>query len=348
MARRRSRSAGEVNVWPAFVDVLATLLLVIILLVMVVSITQFYTANRAQNAEVRGERLSDWVAEQQLKINELEATKIALLDRLNVQMDELNILGEDRDAALQSAENLLTKLASAEGDSANLDLSLTAAFAQVEAKLDRLLAVLANANAENQSLSAQNQTLTAQNQDLEGKVTNLNQDLDSLGERINDSLLTQAEELQRQRSVFFGTLLDVLGDRDDISVVGDRFVFQSEVLFETGSADVGSQGQAQLVQLAETILSVAKDFPDDLDWILRIDGHTDARAIAEDSDSGFENNWQLSSERARSVVQYLISKGVPPQRLAAAGFGEHQPLNSATTEQAYAQNRRIEIKLTTR
>lgn len=348
MPRRRSRSGGEVNVWPAFVDVLATLLLVIILLVMVVSITQFYTANRAQNAEDRGELLKDFVEDQQRQINDLEAARLALLDRLNVQMDELNILGADRDAALESAQELLAKLATAEGEGVDLNISLTAAFNQVEAKLDRLLAVLANQRAENATLADQNQELTDQNADLSGQVATLNNDLDSLGERINDSLLLEAEELQRQRSVFFGTLLDVLGERDDISVVGDRFVFQSEVLFDTGSADIGAEGQAQLAQLATTILSVAEDFPDDLDWILRIDGHTDARAIAEDSQSGFENNWQLSSERARSVVQYLVARGVPPQRLAAAGFGEHQPLNTGSSEQAYAQNRRIEIKLTTR
>jgi len=341
MARRRLARAGELNVWPAYVDVLATLLLVIMLLVLAVTVAQFYTANRASAAEQIGDQLSERVIEQREQLEALEAARQSLLAQLNTQFDELNILTADRDAALEAAEELLLRLAQSEGETLNLEGSLADALVQMDEKLERLLGVLSATEAERADLAASNS-------DLQSENTALTNSLADLGERINDSLLLQAEELQRQRSLFFGSLIDVLGAREDIAVVGDRFVFQSEVLFDSGEADLQPGGQAQLQQLAETILSLSSDFPEDLDWILRIDGHTDARPIGPGSDSGFENNWQLSSERARSVVEFLIEAGVPPQRLTAAGFGEFQPLVDDTTPSAYARNRRIEIKLTTR
>ena len=334
MPRRRARSSGDLNVWPAFVDVLATLLLVIILLVLVLTLTQYYTANRANQAERIGDHLSERLISQREQIDALEAARLDLLAQLDLQLEELNILTSDRDAALEAVENLLIKLAQGEGDAPDLQANLTDALLQMDEKLNRLLNVLTQTQTARDTLITENQELT--------------QTLADLGERINDSLLLEAEELQRQRSRFFGSLIDVLGARDDISVVGDRFIFQSEVLFDTGSAELGGDGQQQLAHLAETILTLSQDFPEDLDWILRIDGHTDARPIGENSRSGFENNWQLSSERARSVVEFLIAQNVPAERLAAAGFGQHQPLIDETTPEAYARNRRIEVKLTTR
>lgn len=339
--RRRGRSASELNVWPAFVDVLATLLLVIILLVMAVTLTQFYTANQANQERRIGDQLSDRLQTQRDQIDGLVAERLSLLANLEGLSNELSILTTDRDTAQEAAESLLAKLAEVEGEAVDLQGTLTDTLLQMDDKLVRLLSVLSEAEAARENLSAQNQNLVERN-------TNLTASLADLGERINDSLLLQAEELQRQRSLFFGSLIDVLGERDDISVVGDRFVFQSEVLFASGSAELGSGGQTQLARLAETILNLANDFPDDLDWILRIDGHTDARPIGENSRSGFENNWQLSSERARSVVEFLVDQGVPPERLTAAGFGSYQPLVDGNNEDAFARNRRIEVKLTTR
>ena len=334
MAHRRSCPAAEINIWPAFVDVLATLLLVILLLVLVVTVTQFFTAERANNAELVGSTLAEKLADQVDQIQDLQAAREALLAQLNALDDQLGVLSADRDAALESAESLLLKLADQEGEVLDLQGSLADALGQMEGKLDRLLSVLGATEAENVQLS--------------GEISALNTSLADLGERINDSLLEETEELQRQRSKFFGTLVDVLGERDDVTVAGDRFVFQSEVLFDSGSADLEARGQAQLARLAETILDIAADFPEDLNWILRIDGHTDARPIGPDSESGFEDNWQLSTSRARSVVAYLISQGVPPDRLTAAGFGEFQPLAEGDDPATYARNRRIEVKLTTR
>ena len=355
MGRRRSHYQGELNVWPAFVDVLATLLLVIILLVLAITLTQFYTADRANEAERLGSRLSDRLIQQREQIDALGAARQALLAQLDVQLEELNILTEERDTAQTAAENLLAKLAQANGETLDFSGSLAEAITQMDDKLARLLRVLTAAEAAraslaqtNSNLSGENSALSQENRALTQENDILSSSLTDLGERINDSLLVEAEELQRQRSRFFGSLVEVLGERQDVSVVGDRFVFQSEVLFDSGSAVLGLGGQAQLARLAETILALATDFPEDLDWILRIDGHTDARPIGQRTTSRFANNWQLSSERARSVVEFLIVQGVPPQRLAAAVFGEFQPLVAGDDASAFARNRRIEVKLTTR
>ncbi|MEQ9447777.1 MAG: OmpA family protein, partial [Rhodospirillaceae bacterium] len=155
-------------------------------------------------------------------------------------------------------------------------------------------------------------------------------------------LAGKVQELQRYRSEFFGRLRDILGRRPGITVSGDRFVFQSEVLFSSGSATLGLDGQRQLADLARTLIDISRDIPAEIDWILRVDGHTDTVPI---STARFNSNWELSTARALSVVNFLIEQGVPPSRLAAAGFGEYQPLDPGNTPGARARNRRIELKL---
>lgn len=166
--------------------------------------------------------------------------------------------------------------------------------------------------------------------------------ISDLGRRMNRALAGKVQELQRYRSEFFGRLRDILGTRPGITVVGDRFVFQSEVLFGSGSADLGLEGQRQLSQLARTLLNVARTIPPDIKWILRVDGHTDDVPIAT---AQFRSNWELSAARAISVVRYLIEQGVPADRLAAAGFGQYQPIDPGDDTAARARNRRIELKL---
>jgi chemotaxis protein MotB len=163
-----------------------------------------------------------------------------------------------------------------------------------------------------------------------------------LGKRMNRALAGKLQELQRYRSEFFGRLRDVLGSRPGITVSGDRFVFQSEVLFASGSADVSLDGQRQLGQLAKTLLDISKAIPPEVNWILRVDGHTDTVPIAT---AQFKSNWELSAARAISVVKYLNQQGIPAERLAAAGFGEYQPIDTGRGDEARARNRRIELKL---
>src|SRR5205823_11550586 len=167
-----------------------------------------------------------------------------------------------------------------------------------------------------------------------------------LGSRLNIALAQRVQELSRYRSDFFGRLRAILGNRPDIRIVGDRFVFQSEVFFDSGQAVLNKpEGRAELDQLANALIELERTIPREIAWVLRVDGHTDVRPIVS---ATYRSNWDLSAARAISVVQYLIGKGVPPQRLVAAGFGEFQPIDPDRTEEAFGRNRRIELKLTER
>jgi chemotaxis protein MotB len=167
-----------------------------------------------------------------------------------------------------------------------------------------------------------------------------------LGQRLNVALAQRVQELSRYRSDFFGRLRAILGNRPDVRIVGDRFVFPSEVFFDAGQAVLRAEGRAELDKLAVALLDLEKQIPGEIAWVLRVDGHTDVRPTS--ATSQFRSNWDLSAARAISVVQYMISKGVSPQRLVAAGFGEFQPIDTDSTETAFSRNRRIELKLTER
>ena len=177
----------------------------------------------------------------------------------------------------------------------------------------------------------------------QAKVKDQQVEIAELGKRLNLALARRVQELNRYRSEFFGRLREALGERPDIRIVGDRFVFQSEVLFESASAALGPAGEEQIRRVARTLNEVAKKIPRDLDWVLRIDGHTDRRPIRT---SEFPSNWELSTARALSIVRLLTAEGVPPQRLIAAGFGEYRPIDPGSTPAAWQKNRRIEIRFT--
>ena len=179
----------------------------------------------------------------------------------------------------------------------------------------------------------------------ETKNTEQEVQIADLGKRLNVALASKVQELARYRSEFFGRLREALGNRQDIRIVGDRFVFQSEVLFASGSATIAEAGQVQLAQLASTLREISGNIPKELEWVLRVDGHTDRAPI---STAAFPSNWELSTARAVSVVKFLIGQGIPAERLAATGFGEFQPLDAGRDEIAYRRNRRIEFKLTQR
>ena len=179
----------------------------------------------------------------------------------------------------------------------------------------------------------------------ESKVRDQQTQIADLGKRLNLALATKVQELARYRSEFFGRLREIIGDRADVRVVGDRFVFQSEVLFAAGNADLGEPARQQLDPVIAALQEISRKIPKDLSWVLRVDGHTDRRPI---SNAQFASNWELSTARAISVVRYAMSQGVPPNRLAAAGFADNQPLDSGDSEDAYRRNRRIELKLTER
>jgi chemotaxis protein MotB len=277
---------------------------------------------------------------------ELREARAALLAELGSERDRASVL----EAELADSEER-TMLAQRELAERELRIEeLLRSAAQVEERF--ALEQDARSASEEQvaRLSEQIRTLVVQLTALEQALDVKQEEIDrqslqiaELGERLNFALAERVEELSRFRSDFFGKLSQVLGDRADVRIVGDRFVFQSEVLFPTAEATLDSGGRQELVQLADTLKEIMDEIPDDLPWVLQINGHTDRRPI---STVRFPSNWELSSARAISVAQVLIDEGIPPDRIATAGFAEFQPLDEGDDEIAYRRNRRIEIKLT--
>ena len=188
-------------------------------------------------------------------------------------------------------------------------------------------------------------TLNKALESSEIETASKNLEIEILGERLNKALTSKIFELQKYRSEFFGKLQSLLGDRDDIKVVGDRFIFESELLFDSASANLQENGKAKLKQIAMTLMETTNEIPTDIDWIIQVEGHTDKRPI---NTIQFPSNWELSSARANSVLKLLLEIGFPPRRLAAAGYGEFYPISDGETIEDYQQNRRIELKLTSR
>jgi chemotaxis protein MotB len=209
------------------------------------------------------------------------------------------------------------------------------ALAQIEVLNQQISALRRQLAALEEALQATEK----RDQESQGRIADL-------GQRLNVALAQRVQELSRYRSEFFGRLRAILGNRPDVRIVGDRFVFQSEVFFDTGQAMLLPEGRAELDKVGAALTELDKQIPSEIAWVLRVDGHTDVRPIT--NSPLFKSNWELSSARAISVVQYLISLGVPAQRLVAAGFAEFQPLDTGNTEEAYRRNRRIELKLTER
>lgn len=220
---------------------------------------------------------------------------------------------------------------------------LQAEKGDVATSRDQALAQVAMLNQQIAELGTQ---LAQLGQALEVKQAEIDRQagaIEDLGRKLNLALADKVLELSQYRSDFFGRLRGILGDRPGVQIVGDRFVFQSEVLFDSGSATLKPQGEEQLATFARTLQDIIKDIPDDLPWILRVDGHTDKRPI---NTPAFPSNWELSSARAITVARFLVANGLPAGRVAAAGFAEFRPLDPADTEDAYRRNRRIELKLT--
>jgi chemotaxis protein MotB len=336
---RRSRDPG-MNYWPGFVDALSTLLLGIIFLLTVFVVVQFYLTQEMSGKDTALSRLNAQI-EQLTELLSLEKSgKLSVEEELAQLHSNLTATEGERDRYKGLAEGA-GSAADAKGKVTELSGALDAekrlsgrALAQVEV-LNQQIAAL------RRQLAALQDALDASTQkDKEAQVQ-----ISDLGQRLNVALAQRVQELSRYRSDFFGRLRTILGDRPDIRVVGDRFVFQSEVFFDTGQAVLKPEGRTELDGLASALLDLDKKIPGEIAWVLRVDGHTDIRPM---NSAQFKSNWDLSAARAISVVQYLISKGVSPQRLVAAGFGEFQPIDPDRTEEAFSRNRRIELKLTER
>lgn len=342
MARGRSRRASEYGeFWPGYVDVLSTLLLTVTFLLSIFMLSQFFVSQESSGKDNALNRLTRQLAELtsllslekgkgknlEDELGTLQAT-LSTLRADNQRLSGLAGVGEQKAAAASSqAAGLSKDLADQKGIASD-------ALAKVDLLNQQLLAVRRQIAALNEALQA------AESKDKDSQAR-----ISDLGARLNVVLARQVQELQRYRSDFFGRLRELLRDRKDIRVVGDRFVFQSEVLFPSGQALMTPEGLAAIDQLATAIVELERQIPKEIDWALQVDGHTDPRPIASRE---FPSNWELSSARATSVVKYLISRGVSPRRLVAAGYGEFAPLEEGTSEEVLRRNRRIELKLTNR
>ncbi len=341
LARNRRGDRG-MDFWPGFVDALSTILLAIMFLLSVFVIAQFLLSR-----EISG--------------------RDEVLNRLNSQINELTQLLALEQSGRQDLEdalaNMQATLSAAESDRSRLQQLLdrgTGASSAAQEQIGELTQTLDEERQISQRALSQVELLNQQIAALRRQIGALedalevseNKDRESqvkiadLGRRLNVALAQRVQELNRYRSDFFGRLREILSDRENIRIVGDRFVFQSEVLFPSGSANLNPDGQQEMAKLANALQELAREIPDDISWVLRVDGHTDNVPLS--GTGQFADNWELSSARATSVVKYLIENGVPANRLVAAGFGEFQPIEEGDTDEARATNRRIELKLTER
>jgi chemotaxis protein MotB len=348
MAMARNRRERTVDYWPGFVDALSTLVLGIIFLLTVFVVVQFFLSQEVAGKDTALVRLNAQIS-QLTELLSLEKTgKVDMEDEIarmrasiagvESERDRLKAAAEGAGAGASSARTAIAEAqsrANALGGALDSEKSVSArALAQVEV-LNQQIAALRG------QLAALEQTLdVSEKKDRDSQTR-----IADLGQRLNVALAQRVQELSRYRSDFFGKLREILGTRPDIRVVGDRFVFQSELFFDSGQAILNPEGRSELDKLAVALLDLEKQIPSEIAWVLRVDGHTDVRPIVT---AQFPSNWALSAARAISVVQYLISKGVSPQRLVAAGFGEFQPLDPDRTEEAFRRNRRLELKLTER
>ena len=341
MALARGRRLEPVNYWPGFVDALSTMLLVIIFLLSVFMLAQFFLSREVTGKDTALEKLNRQIE---------ELTSLLAMERSQTGANEDKVT--KLSATLEQAQKDKSEL---EAATASGGASAAAAGARADAAVDAFDSqkqiserALAEVDVLNQQIGALRKQLAAIQDALNISKTSEKESqekISDLGQRLNLALAQKVQELARYRSDFFGRLRQILGNRPDIAVVGDRFVFQSSVLFEAGKADLSGAGKQSLDHLADAALDLEREIPPDIPWVLRIDGHTDARPI---SGGAFKSNWELSAARAIAVAQYLVTKGVDPHYLAATGFGEFQPLDPGTTEEAYQRNRRIELKLTER
>jgi len=341
MALARGRRRGAQDYWPGFVDVLSTLLLVVTFLMSMFMIAQYLATQEASGKDTALARLNKQIA----SLTELLALERSRKKSVEDELASLSI-------TLSAAEKERSRLQALLGAEGQKGASADSRIAALSSNLDDQKKISSQALAQVELLNQQIAALRRQIAALEATLdSSEKRDRESqtriadLGQRLNVALAQRVQELSRYRSDFFGGLRKVLGERDDIQIVGDRFVFQAEVFFDSGSAELNPEGQVQLDKLGTALLELNRQIPADINWVLRIDGHTDSRPIATPV---FASNWELSSARAISVVKYLIGRGVPPQRLVAAGFGEYQPLLASVAEADLRRNRRIELKLTER
>lgn len=338
-SRRRSRSTT--NVWPGYVDALSALLMLVIFMLLVYVVSQLYLSQTLSDRDTQLARLnaqlnelSELLGLEESRSEALEAQLTSVQDRNNSLVDQLE----------STRERLMQQTAIADAQSERL--------AGMEESIDEKDEMSASQQAMILRLSNQIASLREQLRQIasalelqEQMTAEKEQELEQVSRRLNTLLAERVSQLEQYQSEFFARLRDILAGNENVRIVGDRFLLPSELLFASASAELGEEGRRELDKLADLLLDVSARIPDDVDWILRIDGHTDVIPI---NTPRFPSNWELSTARAVAVVRYLAAQGVPERRMAAAGFGEFFPVAEGTSPEALQRNRRIELKLTDR
>lgn len=323
--RRRLDSPGEFNVWPAFTDVLGGLVVVLVFLITIFVIGEVLVGREMTGKDSAIVQLQDIIEHLEVLTGEADAEATQLRTELTAVRAEL--------AAAQTAQQRLgTELAQTRSAAQTQTDLLSARAERLAAELERL----------NQALLGREQTLAERETQLQTQAGRIEQ-MDKL---IKERLLDRVEQLEQYASDFFGRLKEVFANNPNIKVVGDRFVFQSEVLFPSGDAELTAGGEKDLDKFVEVYRQLAENIPKDLNVIIEVQGHTDKVPIS--NNPRFANNWELSAKRALDVVYYLIERGIPAERLAAVGMGEYHPIDPGSSPEAYRRNRRIELKITSR
>lgn len=340
VARGRRRLTAT-NYWPGYVDMLSTLLLVVTFLMSLFMLSNYFITQQTSGKDTLLSRLNRQLS---------QLTELLALERSKKQSLEDNLATLQATLIDQEKENQrLTGLVGEQGGKTEGAESRAVALgSELDQQKKITNEALAKVEILNQQLAALRLQIAALQEALdasEAKDRESQVKIADLGQRLNVALAKKVQELARYRSDFFGKLREVLGARPDFQVVGDRFVFAADVLFDSGSAELKPDALPQLDKLADALKQLETQIPSDIAWVLRIDGHTDIRPI---TSANFPSNWELSSARAITVVRYLIDRGVPAKRLVAAGFGEFQPLDTGASDEALRRNRRIELKLTER
>ncbi len=341
MALSRRRRNEEAPYWPGFVDAMAQLLLVIIFLLSVFMIAQFLLARQISGQDSALGQLRSQIA---------ELTQLLALEKSAKAESDAQLLAmtDDLNAQKLKTADLLANLEAENSKGTSAGSTITGLQTALDAEKKLSADALSKVDLLNQQIAAMRRQLAQISALLdasEERGRTSETQIADLGKRLNTALAQKVQELSKYRSEFFGRLRQILSQRSDILVVGDRFVFQAEVLFPKGNADLNDAGQAEMLKLADALKQLEKEIPPDIAWVLRVDGHTDADQL---HSPVFKTNWELSAARAISVVKFLQAQGISPNHLVAAGFGEFQPLAAGDTEEAKSENRRIELKLTER
>jgi chemotaxis protein MotB len=376
MALLNRRAASRLDIWPGFVDALASLLMVLIFVLLAFVLTQFFLSETLSGREAALRQLQGQVSELAAVLALERKAKDALGEDVARLTDELRVSLSARQQLEGQLRSVTSRAEAAESQAGTQAQDLVrlgndlAALQALKAELEREAARLSRRSEQaeaglieerklSESARAQLALLNQQTAALREQIAQLAAALDAsekkaaeqqvqitaLGQRLNAALAGKVQELAHYRSEFFGRLREVLGDNPEIRIVGDRFVFASEVLFAVGSADLGDPGRNQITRVADALKQIAAKIPPDIDWILQVEGHTDRVPI---STAQFRSNWELSQARAMSVLRLLVESGIPARRLSAAGYAEYQPIEPGEGEAAYSRNRRIELKLTQR